>query len=102
MLRDLPPHQRPGHAALSRPAGAREAGKRDCRRGRAPGGSPCSRAGGRRARGRAGPALKPVRVGRLALDPAARRATVGGKDLILTGYEFSLLYALASRAGRIL
>ncbi len=56
----------------------------------------------RRARGRAGPALKPVRVGRLALDPAARRATVGGKDLILTGYEFSLLYALASRAGRIL
>ena len=56
----------------------------------------------RRARGRAGPALKPVRVGRLALDPAARRATVGGKDLTLTGYEFSLLYALASRAGRVL
>ena len=56
----------------------------------------------RRARGRVGPALKPVRVGPLALDPAARRATVGGKDLPLTGYEFSLLYALASRAGRVL
>ncbi len=56
----------------------------------------------RRARGRAGPALRPVKVGRLAVDPAARRATLGGKDLPLTGYEFSLLYALASRAGRVL
>ncbi|HEU4385017.1 MAG TPA: response regulator transcription factor [Anaeromyxobacteraceae bacterium] len=56
----------------------------------------------RRARGRAGPSLKSVRVGRLALDPAARRATLAGKDLPLTGYEFSLLYALASRAGRVL
>jgi two-component system OmpR family response regulator len=56
----------------------------------------------RRARGRAGPATRPVRVGRLALDPAARRATLGGKPLPLTGHEFSLLYALASRAGRVL
>ncbi len=56
----------------------------------------------RRARGRAGPSLKPVRVGRLALDPAARRAALAGKDLTLTGYEFALLYALASRAGRVL
>jgi DNA-binding response OmpR family regulator len=56
----------------------------------------------RRARGQAGPRLEAVRVGRLALDPAARRATLGGKDVPLTGYEFSLLYALASRAGRIL
>ena len=56
----------------------------------------------RRARGRAGPAQKMVRVGRLAVDPSARRATLGGKDLPLTGYEFSLLYALASRAGRVL
>src|SRR5512136_1487659 len=56
----------------------------------------------RRARGQAGPRLEAVRVGKLALDPAARRATLGGKDVPLTGYEFSLLYALASRAGRIL
>ncbi len=56
----------------------------------------------RRARGRAGPADRTVRVGRLALDPGARRATLGGRELVLTGYEFSLLYALASRAGRVL
>ena len=56
----------------------------------------------RRARGRAGPATRPVRVGRLALDPSARRATLGGKALALTGHEFSLLYALAARAGRVL
>jgi DNA-binding response OmpR family regulator len=43
-----------------------------------------------------------VRVGRLALDPSARRATLGGKALALTGHEFSLLYALAARAGRVL
>jgi DNA-binding response OmpR family regulator len=56
----------------------------------------------RRARGRAGPADRAVRVGRLSLDPGARRATLGGRELLLTGYEFSLLYALASRAGRVL
>jgi len=56
----------------------------------------------RRARGRAGPALKAVQTGRLSLDPAARRATLGGREIALTGYEFSLLYALASRPGRVL
>jgi two-component system, OmpR family, response regulator len=56
----------------------------------------------RRARGRAGPVLRSVRAGRLALDPGARRATVDGREVPLTGYEFSLLYALAARAGRVL
>ncbi len=56
----------------------------------------------RRARGQAGPALRTVRVGRLELDPAARRATLGGRELSLTSYEFALLHALASRAGRVL
>jgi two-component system OmpR family response regulator len=56
----------------------------------------------RRARGQVGPSVKPLQVGRLALDPGARRATVDGQEIVLTGYEFSLLYALASRAGRVL
>ncbi len=56
----------------------------------------------RRARGQAGPTVKPVRVGALVLDPGARRATVDGQEIPLTGYEFSLLEALARRAGRIL
>jgi DNA-binding response OmpR family regulator len=56
----------------------------------------------RRARGRAGPSLAPVRVGGLTLDPGARRATLHGREIPLTGYEFSLLEALARRPGRIL
>ena len=56
----------------------------------------------RRATGRAGPPVDVVRVGDLALDPGARRATLRGDALALTSYEFSLLYALASRAGRVL
>ena len=56
----------------------------------------------RRARGQVGPTVKPVRVGVLALDPGARRATVADQEVVLTGYEFSLLYALASRPGRVL
>ncbi|MBL9104990.1 MAG: response regulator transcription factor [Myxococcales bacterium] len=56
----------------------------------------------RRARGRAGPASRPVRVGRLALEPGSMRATVDGEALRLTSLEFALLYALAERAGRVL
>ena len=56
----------------------------------------------RRARGQVGPAVEVVRVGALALDPSVRRATLDGREVALTGYEFSLLYALASRAGRVL
>ncbi len=56
----------------------------------------------RRARGQVGPAVKTVRVGPLLLDPGARRATLREQEVVLTGYEFSLLYALASRAGHVL
>jgi DNA-binding response OmpR family regulator len=56
----------------------------------------------RRARGRAGPAREVVRVGALWIDPAARRVTLDGREVPLTGYEFALLEALARRAGRVL
>jgi two-component system OmpR family response regulator len=56
----------------------------------------------RRARGRAGPSRTAVRVGGLVVDPAAMRATLDGRELPLTAYEFALLEALARRAGRVL
>ena len=56
----------------------------------------------RRARGRAGPAREAVRVGGLLVDPAARRVVLDGREVVLTGYEFALLLALAQRAGRVL
>jgi two-component system, OmpR family, response regulator len=60
------------------------------------------RAAVRRYRGHAGPASRPVRVGRLELDPARLRATLAGEQLELTAYEFAILHALAERAGRVL
>jgi two-component system response regulator RstA len=56
----------------------------------------------RRARGQAGPPSRPLVVGELVLEPAALRATLGGRDLGLTAYEFQLLRALAERAGQVL
>jgi DNA-binding response OmpR family regulator len=57
----------------------------------------------RRARGNAGPApARTVRVGGLVLEPAAMLATLDGKALPLTAYEFTLLRVLAERAGRVL
>jgi DNA-binding response OmpR family regulator len=56
----------------------------------------------RRARGKAGPPDKLVRVGGLTVDPSARRAILDGRELSLTGYEFEILRALAERAGRVL
>ena len=56
----------------------------------------------RRARGQAGPPSRPVVVGTLALDPSALRATLRGRELDLTAYEFQLLRALAERAGHVL
>src|SRR5512133_707385 len=44
----------------------------------------------RRAKGRAGPERDVVRVGALVVDPAAMKATLGGRELPLTGYEFAL------------
>lgn len=56
----------------------------------------------RRARGRAGPAGRLLRAGGLVIDAAAMRATLDGKDLALTTYEFALLRVLVERAGRVL
>jgi DNA-binding response OmpR family regulator len=56
----------------------------------------------RRARGKAGPATQPVQVGRLMMDPRSLTATLDGKSLGLTTYEFVLLRVLAERAGRVL
>lgn len=60
------------------------------------------RAQARRALGKVGPPCVLVRVGDLALDAAAMRATLDGQLLALTTYEFALLRALAERAGRVL
>jgi DNA-binding response OmpR family regulator len=56
----------------------------------------------RRMHGQVGPSTRSVKVGALQLDPATRRVWLGGRELELTSYEFSLLYALADRAGRVL
>jgi two-component system OmpR family response regulator len=56
----------------------------------------------RRAKGRAGPAQRPVRVGSLVIDPSARSVTLRGQPIELTAYEFALLHALADRSGRVL
>jgi DNA-binding response OmpR family regulator len=60
------------------------------------------RAQARRVRGQSGPDAAELRVGRLAIDPAARTATLDGRDLTLTTYEFTLLKALVERAGHAL
>jgi two-component system, OmpR family, response regulator len=56
----------------------------------------------RRARGRVGPTSRPIEVGPIALDPATLTATLSGKPLVLTAYEFTLLRVLAENAGRVL
>ncbi|TSC24053.1 response regulator transcription factor [Corallococcus sp. Z5C101001] len=56
----------------------------------------------RRARGKVGPTSHPVHAGRLVLDPRSLSASLDGKPLSLTTYEFSLLRVLAERAGRVL
>jgi DNA-binding response OmpR family regulator len=60
------------------------------------------RAQARRARGRAGPRAARLEVGELIIDTASMSATIGGKPLTLTTFEFGLLRALAERAGRVL
>jgi DNA-binding response OmpR family regulator len=60
------------------------------------------RAQTRRARGQLGPRARRVAVGELHLEPQSMRATMGGRELALTSYEFSLLRALAERAGQVL
>jgi DNA-binding response OmpR family regulator len=43
-----------------------------------------------------------VKVGELVLDPGSLRATLAGRELPLTAYEFQLLRVLAERAGQVL
>jgi two-component system, OmpR family, response regulator RegX3 len=43
----------------------------------------------------------PLRIGRLTVDPAARRATLAGTELQLSRKEFDLLAELARHAGRV-
>jgi two-component system, OmpR family, response regulator len=55
----------------------------------------------RRARGLVGPAHD-LTAGPLVLSIASQTATLHGRPLALTGYEFSILRILAERRGRIL
>jgi two-component system, OmpR family, response regulator len=56
----------------------------------------------RRARGRTGPAERVLKAGRLVLDTGALSATLDGRPVPVTGYEFALLRAFAERPGRVL
>ena len=56
----------------------------------------------RRVRGQLGPKKNLISVGGLVLDPGSLEAKLDGKVLDLTGYEFSLLFALVEKAGRVL
>lgn len=55
----------------------------------------------RRARGHLGP-VETIQVGGLVLHRATQTATLQGRPVDLTSYEFSLLWVLAERRGRIL
>lgn len=48
-----------------------------------------------------GPVERRLVVGDLELDPGARTARIGARDLGLTALEFDLLLAMAERAGRV-
>lgn len=56
----------------------------------------------RRAQGKAGPAGRELRVGRLVVDDRSLTATLDGNPLSLTSYEFSLLWVLCENAGKVL
>lgn len=56
----------------------------------------------RRVRGKAGPAARELQVGNLVLDMAGLSASLDGRPLQLTSYEFALLRVLADHAGRVL
>ncbi len=60
------------------------------------------RAQARRARGGSGPPDQTVVVGPLRIEPQAMLATLDGRPIQLTTYEFALLRALAARAGNVL
>jgi DNA-binding response OmpR family regulator len=55
----------------------------------------------RRSRGSGAIEMKPLRFGRLAINPAARAVTLDEKPVSLSSNEFDLLYFLAVRADEI-
>ena len=59
------------------------------------------RAHARRARGSSGPAPSRLEIGALCVDTETMSASVRGRRLSLTSYEFSLLRVLAERSGRV-
>jgi DNA-binding response OmpR family regulator len=60
------------------------------------------RAQARRGRGESGPRAERIEVGALTIDASTMEVTVNGAPVSLTTIEFSLLHALAQRAGRVL
>jgi DNA-binding response OmpR family regulator len=56
----------------------------------------------RRSRDAATPRTTSVRFGRLEIDRDARVVRIDGEERPLTGYQFELLCALASNAGRVM
>ncbi len=60
------------------------------------------RAQARRGRGESGPRAERIEVGALTIDASTMEVTVHGDPVSLTTIEFSLLHALAQRAGRVL
>jgi two-component system, OmpR family, response regulator len=60
------------------------------------------RAQARRARGEVGPVQRHILVGPLKLDCGCLEASVEGRSLGLTPFEFAILRALAENAGRVL
>jgi two-component system response regulator RstA len=58
------------------------------------------RAAVRRRRGLSGP-VRSIRVGSLVLSPTSQTASVSGRELQLTSYEFAILRVLVERRGRV-
>ena len=56
----------------------------------------------RRSAGARASAREVLRFGRLEIDPASRKVTLGDTPRTLTGYQFDLLHALAASAGRVM
>lgn len=50
----------------------------------------------------AAPAARVIQFGRLEIDPGARMVRIEGEERIVTSYQFDLLVALATHAGRVM
>jgi DNA-binding response OmpR family regulator len=53
----------------------------------------------RRSRGQIAPSTERIEVGDLIVDVPAHKASIGGRELLLTSFEFRVLAVLAGRAG---